>query len=190
MAKLGSMPGTGGVHSFAVSGSPCRYRAPCSHDTVPSRPIEDSWLTSRPSAARLRASCDVPVPGIPTTRSGRSCQTLPERATMMPRSRICVESQLVLSAAASTKESARTCLPILMVRLLVATRSLCMRLHARGSHHLIFLNFRTRSRVRTRSWLRTGELCRPTRDGGYRGMDLTCVRFCVSSKQEKMSCLG
>ena len=46
-----------------------------------------------------------------------------------------------------------------------------------GSHHLMFLNFRTRSRVRTRSWLGTGELCRPTRDGGYRGVDLTCVCF-------------
>ena len=47
-----------------------------------------------------------------------------------------------------------------------------MRLHAGGSHHFMFLICRTRSRVRTRSWLRTGELCRPMRDGGYRGVDL------------------
>ena len=47
----------------------------------------------------------------------------------------------------------------------------------------MFLNFRTRSHVRTHSLLRTGELCRPTRDGGYRGMDLTCVRFRARCRQ-------
>ena len=51
----------------------------------------------------------------------------------------------------------------------------------------MFLNFMTRSRVRTCSWLGTGELCRPTRDGGYRGMDLTCacVRFRAVKKRKK-----